>query len=55
MMSSTYVTQINNERHLTIDKGTWIKEGLEVGDFVEVTIHKVERTTKSGSGSPYGS
>jgi hypothetical protein len=52
-MSSTYVTRVNGERQISIDKSVWLKEDLNVGDYVEVIIRKVEKTTKSESGSPY--
>ena len=38
---------------VAIDKTVWIKEGLKVGDFVEVTVRRVEKTPKSESCSPY--
>jgi bifunctional DNA-binding transcriptional regulator/antitoxin component of YhaV-PrlF toxin-antitoxin module len=52
-MSSTYVARVNGERQITIDKSVWLKEDLNVGDYVEVTVRKVEKTTKSEPGSPY--
>jgi hypothetical protein len=52
-MSSTYVTRVNSERQICIDKSVWLKEDLNAGDYVEVIIRKIEKTTKSESGSPY--
>ncbi|HEY3273948.1 MAG TPA: hypothetical protein VGJ92_09310 [Methanocella sp.] len=52
-MSSTYITRVNSDRQIIIDKSVWLKEDLNVGDYVEVTVRKVEKTTKSESGSPY--
>ena len=52
-MSSTYITRVNNERQICIDKNVWLKEDLQAGDYVEVTLRRVEKTTKSESGSPY--
>jgi hypothetical protein len=52
-MSSTYITRVGSERQICIDKTVWLKEDLNVGDYVEVTVRKVEKTTKSESGSPY--
>lgn len=53
-MSSTYITRIGSERQICIEKNVWLEEELQVGDYVEVTIRRVEKTTKSESGSPYG-
>jgi hypothetical protein len=53
LMSSTYITRVGSERQICIDKSVWLKEDLNAGDYVEVTIRKVEKTTKSESGSPY--
>ena len=50
---TTYVARIEADHRITIDKNVWMKEGLEVGDFVEVTIRRLEKTTKSESGGPY--
>ncbi len=52
-MSTTYVTQINEAHQILLDKSVLIKEGLAPGDYVEVTVRKVEKTSKSESGSPY--
>lgn len=52
-MTSTYIAQIGSGRRIVLDKGILVKEGLAVGDYVELTIRKIEKTPKSESGSPY--
>lgn len=53
LMSSTFVARINDEYTVAIEKNIRIKEGLEPGDYVEVTIRKVEKRPKSETGGPY--
>jgi hypothetical protein len=50
---TTYMAKIDDDRRIGIDKSVWTKEGLEIGDFVEVTIRRLEKTAKSESGGPY--
>jgi hypothetical protein len=50
---ATYIARVDPERKIIIDKNVWMKENLEVGDYVEVTIRKLEKTAKSESGGPY--
>lgn len=52
-MTSTYIAQIGDGYRITLDKSVLIKEGLALGDFVELTVRKIEKTAKSESGSPY--
>ncbi len=51
---TTYIAKVDEDKKIAIDKNAWLKENLEVGDFVEVTIRRLEKTAKSESGSPYG-
>jgi hypothetical protein len=50
---ATYIARVDPDRTIIIDKNVWMKENLEVGDYVEVTIRKLEKTAKSESGGPY--
>jgi uncharacterized OB-fold protein len=50
---ATYIAKVDEDHKIVIDKSTWMKENLEVGDYVEVTVRKLEKTAKSGSGGPY--
>jgi hypothetical protein len=50
---TTYIAKVDEDRKISIDKSAWMKEGLEVGDFVEVTIRRLEKTAKSESGGLY--
>ena len=53
-MTSTFVTQVKDLHHrIEIEKNIWIREGLVVGDYVEVTVRRIEKTPKSESGGPY--
>jgi len=52
-MTSTYLTRIHEGYMIVIDKHILLEEGLNVGDYIEVTIRKVVKTPKSESGSPY--
>jgi hypothetical protein len=50
---ATYVTQIKDGYQIVLDKHVLLKENLEVGDYVEVTVYRIEKRPKSESGSPY--
>lgn len=50
---TTYVARVDPDHKIVIDKSAWMKENLEVGDYVEVTIRRLEKTAKSESGGPY--
>ncbi|WP_424359393.1 hypothetical protein [Methanocella sp. MCL-LM] len=52
-MTSTYIAQIGDGYRITLEKSILVKEGLALGDFVELTVRKIEKTPKSESGSPY--
>jgi bifunctional DNA-binding transcriptional regulator/antitoxin component of YhaV-PrlF toxin-antitoxin module len=52
-MTSTYIAQIGDGYRITLEKGVLIKEGLAIGDFVELTVRKIEKTPMSDSGGPY--
>lgn len=52
-MTSTYIARIGEGHKVLIEKSVLVKEGLAVGDYVEVTIRKTEKTPLSESGSPY--
>lgn len=54
-MTSTYITRVTDGHYcVVIDKHVLVKEGIGIGDFLEVTVRKIEKTARSDSGSPYG-
>jgi hypothetical protein len=42
-MSKPFIVQIKDDkqRRIVIDKDAWITEGLQKGDYIEVTIKKI--------------
>lgn len=46
-MVSSFVTELKDDKHrIVIDKEIWKLEGLEVGDYIKVTIEKIQKTKK---------
>lgn len=42
-MAKPFIVQIKDDkqRRIVIDKDAWITEGLQKGDYIEVTIKKI--------------
>lgn len=49
IMTSVFATKLSDakQRRITIDKDAWEKEGLQEGDFVKVTIEKIQGSKKT--------
>lgn len=47
-MVQTFVTQVKDEvkHRIVIDKPAWDLEGLQKGDYIKVTIEKVQMKNK---------
>jgi hypothetical protein len=43
-MSKPFIVQVKNDkqRRVVIDKKAWEEEGLQRGDYIEVTIKKIK-------------
>jgi hypothetical protein len=50
---TTFIARVDPDHRIVIDKNAWMEEQLEVGDYVEVAVRKLEKTAKSESGGVY--